>query len=140
MTREAIVQLFAHRQALYNDFDSAALAAGHADDCVLESPFAGRSVGRAAIEQVYRSLFVSFPDFTFEATDLIIDGDRAVQLAVISGTDTGGFMGLPPTGKPFQLPAVFVFTLSDGLIGHMKAVYDFTGWLVQIGNLKAKPA
>lgn len=140
MTREAIVQFFARRQALYNELDVAGLAATHTEDNVLDSPLAGKVVGRAAMEKVYLALFTSFPDFKIDATDLIIDGDRAVQIGMLSGTDAGGFMGFPPTGKHFQFPAVFVFTLSDGLITRMQTVYDFTGWLVQIGTLKAKPA
>ena len=139
MTREAIVQFFARRQALYNQLDAAGLAAVHTEDCVLDSPLAGTVVGRTAIEKVYRALFTSFPDFRIDPTDLIIDGDRAVQIGMLSGTDAGGFMGLPPTGKPFRFPAVFVFAVNDGLITHMQVVYDFTGWLIQIGNLKAKP-
>ena len=33
----------------------------------------------------------------------------------------------------------YMFTLRDGLIVHERRVYDFTGMLIQIGLLKAKP-
>ena len=42
-----------------------------------------------------------------------IDGHRVAQIARVVGTDTGGFMGLPPTGKPFRLPLVFLYTLDE---------------------------
>ena len=45
----------------------------------------------------------------------IIDGNRVAQLATAEGTNMGGLMGLP-------------------------RIYDFTGLLVQVGILKAKPA
>ena len=48
-------------------------------------------------------------------------------------------MGLPPTNKPFRLPIVFLCTVKDGLVVHEQRIYDFTGMLVQIGVLKAKP-
>jgi ketosteroid isomerase-like protein len=48
-------------------------------------------------------------------------------------------MGLPPTGKPFRLPAVFLYELRDGRIVRERRIYDFTGLLVQVGVLKAKP-
>ena len=57
----------------------------------------------------------------------------------VTGTDTGGFMGLPATGKPFRLPIVILYTVADGLIVHERRIYDFTGMLVQVGILKAKP-
>jgi predicted ester cyclase len=52
----------------------------------------------------------------------------------------GGFMGLPPTGKPFRLPIVHFYEFQDGHILPERRIYDFTGLLVQIGVLKAKPA
>jgi predicted ester cyclase len=86
-----------------------------------------------------RAWFDGFPDVTFTKTTLVIDGDRAVSIGDIHGTDTGGFMGLPPTNKPFRLPIVFVCTLEDGFIVREQRIYDFTGMLLQIGVLKAKP-
>lgn len=139
MTREEIAQFFERRAAFWKARDAAALTLGHAEDCLRESPLAGKAIGRPAIEKVYRGLFTSFPDCTLETTDLIIDGDRAVQIAVFSGTDKGGFMDLPPTGKKSSFPIVFSFVFKDGLIVREKVIYDFTGWLVQIGVLKAKP-
>jgi steroid delta-isomerase-like uncharacterized protein len=139
VTREEIVQFFDRRAACFKALDAASLAALHAEDCLYESPLAGKAIGRPAIEKVYRGLFTSFPDCTLEITDLIIDGDRAVQIAVFSGTDRGGFMNLPPSGRKSSFPIVFSFVFKDGLIERETVVYDFTGWLVQIGVLKAKP-
>jgi predicted ester cyclase len=62
-----------------------------------------------------------------------------VQMATMSGTDTGGFMGLPATGKGFCFPIALMFTFRDGLIARERRVYDYTGMLIQIGLLKAKP-
>ena len=139
MTRDEIIHFFARRDAAWNSHDAAALTADHATDCVYESPLAGTTVGRAAIDSIYRGLFESFPDFTIKTTDLLVDGDKAVHVVIASGTDLGGFMDLPPTGKHFSFLAVAVYTLHDGLVTRQQTVYDFTGWLVQIGVLKAKP-
>lgn len=62
-----------------------------------------------------------------------------VQTVTISGTNIGGFMGLPPTNKHFSFPAVLIFTLRDGQIARERRIYDFTGFLMEIGVLKAKP-
>jgi steroid delta-isomerase-like uncharacterized protein len=139
MTREEIVALFARRDAAWKALDAAALTADHSPECVYESPLAGEVVGRTPIEAFYRGLFASFPDIAVETTDLVIEGDRAVQIVAVSGTDRGGFMGLPPTGKRFRFAAMASYTLKDGLITRQESVYDFTGWLVQVGVLKAKP-
>jgi steroid delta-isomerase-like uncharacterized protein len=141
MTREEIVTMIQGRRDAFVRRDAAALAAGHAKDGVLESPGAGGTVtGREAIAKIYREWFEGFPDVTMDWTELVIDGDRVVQLGTVSGTDTGGFMGLAATGRRFCFPIALMFTLEDGLIAHERRVYDFTGMLVQIGVLKAKPA
>jgi len=141
MTREQIHTLFERRHGALARRDSTALADLHAPIGVLESPSAGGTVtGRAAIERVYQAWFTAFPDFVFVSDELLIDGDRVVEVATISGTDTGGFMGLPPTDKPFRMPVIILFTVKDEHILHERRVYDFTGLLVQIGVLKAKPA
>jgi steroid delta-isomerase-like uncharacterized protein len=62
-----------------------------------------------------------------------------VQISIASGTDTGGFMGMPASGKAFRIPTVYFYQLRDGKISRFQSVYDFTGVLVQIGMLKAKP-
>jgi len=141
MTREQIHTLFDQRHGALQRRDSDLLAALHAQMGVLESPSAGGTVtGRAAIERVYQAWFTAFPDFDFLSDELLVDGDRVVEVGTISGTDTGGFMGLPPTDKPFHFPVIVLFTVQDGQILHERRVYDFTGLLVQIGVLKAKPA
>jgi steroid delta-isomerase-like uncharacterized protein len=140
MTRDETQQFFNRRLDAWKRRDVDALTLDHAEGCVLESPMAGEVRGRAAIESIYRGLFASFPDFTIESTELIVEGSRMVQAGTVSGTNTGGFMGLPPTGKQFKFPIVAILTLEDGLIVHERRIYDFTGLLTQIGVLKAKPA
>ena len=139
MTRDDAQQFFDRRVEAWRRRDVEALMLAHTDDCVLESPIAGKVTGRAAIENVYRAFVTSFPDMTIENPDLIVDGDRVVQTVTFSGTNTGGFMGMAPTGKRFSFAAVLICTLRDGQIAHERRIYDFTGFLLEIGVLKAKP-
>src|SRR5688500_10448831 len=139
MTRGEAEQFFDRRVDAWRRRDVDALMLAHTDDCVLESPLAGKVTGRAAIENVYRSFVTSFPDLTIENPDLIVDGDRVVQTVTFSGTNTGGFMRMAPTGKRFRFPAVLIWTLRAARVSHEKRIYDFTGFLLEIGVLKAKP-
>ncbi len=88
---------------------------------------------------MYCSWFTAFPDAVAQPEELLIDGNRVVLISTSAGTDTGGFLGLAPTGKSFRLPMVFIFALNERQIVHERRIYDFTGLLVQIGMLKAKP-
>ena len=140
MTREEMDRFLARRLEHWKNRDTAALAQDHAEDCVLDSPAAGKVKGRAAIEKVYRGFLSSFPDLAFDRTDFLIDGDRVAQVATVTGTNKGGFMDLPPTGKKVSVPLVFIFRVKDGQIVEQQSVYDFTGMLLQAGILKAKPS
>jgi predicted ester cyclase len=106
----------------------------------VESLMAGTVKGRAAIAEVYRAWLTAFPDVVVTSEDPLVDGLKGAQTVTQAGTDMGGFMGLPPTGKPFRLPIVHLYQFQDGYIQHERRIYDFTGLLVQIGVLKAKPA
>ena len=139
MTRQDVRALFTRRQDAWDRLDAAALAADHADDGVVESPLAGgAATGREAVQKLYGTYFRAFSDLRLEEDDLIIDGDRVVLVGRVSGTDTGGFMGMPPTGRAVSVPIMFFYEVRDGLIARERRVYDFTGVLVQVGILKAK--
>lgn len=138
MTREQMLAFFARRQQAFENLDAAMLAADYADDAVIESPIAGVHHGRAA-EQAFRAVFQAFHDMKQTVEALIIDGDRVAEVRSMSATHTGEFLGLAPTGKPFHLNMVFLYDLKDGKIVGERRIYDFTGMLMQIGVLKAKP-
>ena len=141
MTRQDVEDVFARREQAIRRRDAEMLASLHSVDGVLESPTAGGTVhGRRAIEDVYRKWFSAFPDAAFTADEPpLIDGNRVAQRFTMSGTDTGGFLGLPATGKAFRMPLVALFEFTEREIARERRIYDFTGLLIQIGVLKAKP-
>jgi steroid delta-isomerase-like uncharacterized protein len=140
MAREEIRELLARREAIWRSRDAAALAADHAADGVVVSPTGGVLEGREEIERVYRLWLTAFPDLTLTVVDVLIDGDRAALLVDVAGTHAGDFLGLPATGRHLQVVGAFVYTIRDNLIVHERRILDFTGVLVQVGVLKAKPA
>jgi steroid delta-isomerase-like uncharacterized protein len=140
MTREEIATMFARREEAFNERDSASLAADYSDDAVIESPTAGIHQGPDAARQAYDAIFQAFADNVRQTEALVIDGDHVAQVLTIEGTNLGGLMGLPPSGKHFRMPAVFLYDLRGHKIVRERRIYDFTGMLVQIGVLKARPA
>jgi steroid delta-isomerase-like uncharacterized protein len=100
----------------------------------------GRLQGREAIRDSYANLFLTFPDWDLHIDDLVIDGQRAVQIFSVTATHVGEFMGLPGTNRRFTIQGVRIFEMRNGLIRHEKRMYDFTAMLVQVGVLRARPA
>jgi predicted ester cyclase len=105
----------------------------------MDSHLADRVEGPSALARLFETWFTAFPDSKFASKEMIVDGGRIAEIATLSGTDSGGFLGLPATRKPFQLPSVWFYTLTNLQFVYVRPMYDFTGMLVQIGLLKAKP-
>lgn len=132
MTAEEIAAFFDRRTEAWARHDAEMLASDYAEDAVLHSPTVGIVIGRSAIEQVYRVWMSAFPDMRLETEELIIAGHRVAQVFTVSGTDTGGFLGFAPTGKPFRVPCVFLFELVDNRIVRERRIFDRGGVLLQL--------
>jgi len=139
MTRDEVLALLDRRSSAWAARDAAALAATHTADGVVVSPVGGVLEGRAEIERVYRLWLAAFPDIAVQPVDLVIEGARLVQLVRFSGTHLGDFFGMPPTNRHVEFDAASLMTLCDGLVAEERRVYDFTGLLVQVGVIRAKP-
>ena len=138
MTRDEIVAMFARRQEAVEDLDAHALAADYADDVVIVSPMSG-SHGKADAERFLRAFFEAFMDLTVTSEPPIIDGLRVAQTTISEGTNMGGLLGLPASRRTFKMKTAFFYELRGGKIVREERIYDFTGLLVQVGVLKAKP-
>jgi len=120
--------------------DPAALASHHSPNGVIVSPMFATVAGRRAIEESYRSLFHSFPDWSFTIETLLIDPPKLAVIARSIATHVNEFMGLPGTHRRIEFSSARFITVEDGLIATEQRVYDFTGLLIQTGVLRAKPA
>lgn len=140
LTREEMTALFDRRQEAFDSMDADALSGDYSDDCLVESPMSGTLRGAVAVDRARRAFFEAFPDLKLRTERLVIDGNTVVQVATLEGTDIGGFMGLDPSGRSFKAPAVYIYEFRDRKIARESRIYDFTGVLIQIGLLKAKPA
>ena len=90
--------------------------------------------GPARVKEVATMLRAAFPDQHWEIHDLIAEGDRVVMHSSISGTHTGPFMGMPPTGRTFSdVHHIYIFTFSDGKIVEYRAVRDDVALMRQLG-------
>ena len=124
----------------YNRQDAAAAAALYAQDAVNH----GRIVGRAAMHEVFETLFETFPDFNYRIVEATAEDDRVVCKMMMSGTHLGepkrlntafgGMLkGVKPTGKKVEVVQFHSFRVRDGQIVEHAAVRDDLGMLKQLG-------
>ncbi len=140
LSTDEIAAVFARLQAGYAERDAAAIAANYAEDCLVDSPVAGVHRGPQAVERTLRAIFAAFPDLSLVFEELLLSGNRAVWIGRSVGTDSGGFMGLPPTGKPISFGIIFFYTFNqEHRIVHEQRVYDFSRLLLYLAG-EAEPA
>ena len=140
MTRDEAIEVFSRQQAAWNARDPEALARDYADDGTIISPVFRTVQGKDAIVESFRSLFATFPDWQYIGQEVLVDGDTMAEPFVVNATQVGEFMGLPGSGRKFEIQGVRIFKLKDGLIAYERRYYDFTGLLIQLGVLRGKPA
>src|ERR1035441_9202070 len=58
--------------------------------------------GPAARAEPIRRYHGAFPDLHLDIEDLIVAGDAVVLRSTFRGTDTGGYVGRPPTGRAVE--------------------------------------
>ena len=140
MTRADAVEVFSRQQAAWNAHDPEALARDYADDGTIISPIFRTVQGRDAIVESFRSLFGTFPDWQYLGQDLLVDGESIAEPFIVKATHTGEFMGLPGSGRKVEIQGVRIVKMNGGLIAYERRYYDFTGFLIQLGVLRGKPA
>jgi len=140
MTHDEAVTFFAEQQDEWNARDADALARRHALDGIVVSPIFRTVQGLDEILGSYRSLFTTFPYWQYIGQQLLVDGNRVAQPFLVHATHSAEFMGLPGSGRKFDIEGVRMFEMKDGLIAFERRYYDFTGLLIQLGVLRGKPA
>jgi steroid delta-isomerase-like uncharacterized protein len=94
-----------------------------------------RSDLKAAIDRVARGL----SDSTFTIDDLIAEGDQVAVRLTTAATQTGDFMGMPPSGKRYEIEEIHWFRLRDGKVVEHWHQFDQMGMMRQLGAMPAMP-
>ena len=103
--------------AAKSEQDAGAALAVCSPDFVLETPSMGAAArGREAVSAQLGLFFAVFPDYGFTIGGLAAEGDAVACWGTVRMTFGGRFLGLAPTGRTAELPAVSVFTCAGGAI------------------------
>ena len=141
MTREQLQGIAERYIELWRRRDPAGIAQCHAADGVAESPTYATLRGRQAIEDASRAFSTSFPDATHEVDAILVDPPRFAIFTTVNATHVNEFFGMPGTNRHIEFRNARLMEVTEqGLIKHERRIYDFTGLLVQVGILRAKPA
>lgn len=89
----------------------------------------GRRDLRRAMERVGHGL--TDPKFTI--ADIVAEDDRVAVRVTSSATQTGEFMGMPPSGKRYSIEEIHIFRIRDGKVTEHWHQMDQGGLMRQLG-------
>ena len=81
-----------------------------APDCVYEIvPTGQRWEGHDGARAFYTELFGAFPDNAFALSEIVIGPQGAFEVATLTGTNTGPWAGVAPSGLAVSLEVLILF-------------------------------
>jgi steroid delta-isomerase-like uncharacterized protein len=84
-------------------------------------------------QQYVKGLGAGFPDAEFHIDAVFSDGNMGAFLWVLTGTQTGEFMGIPPTGRKVTIPGTSVLRFEAHQIAEAWSRWDRMTLLEQLG-------
>lgn len=101
--------------------------------------FPGLSNDKAGMITWLTMMREAFPDFSMEVVAMVNEGDEVWAQAVVRGTHQGEFMGIEPTGRSVEVPAIDrVRLVGDKAVEHW-GVTDTLLMMQQLGVVPEEP-
>jgi steroid delta-isomerase-like uncharacterized protein len=104
-----------------------------AEDFVDRYPVPGETPNKEGFKQFLAGTHRSFPDWHWSVEDILAEGDKVAYRFTMHGTDKGGFIGLPPTGKKVSLTGIGILRFANSKIVERWTIADSMTLLRQLG-------
>ena len=106
-----------------------------APDFVDHEAVPGLAPGLTGVRQWITGMHQACPDLRVTIEDMIAEGDRVVVRNTWRGTHTGPLLGIPPTGRTFELTGIVIWRIAAGKICERWATLDQWGLRQQLGTV-----
>ena len=107
---QEVRELWKRHSIAEDNRDIAGLMSTLTDDCVYELVQSGhRWEGKAGATRFYMELLGAFPDIVFNLTDIVIGPQGVFEMADVTGTQRGPWLGTEPTNEAVAFKVVIVF-------------------------------
>jgi len=136
MSVEENKKLVRRYQEIYNSNELYALGDVVSEDLVTPKIMPGIPTGIEGARAAHRIMLAGFPDYQTTIDDLFAEGDKVAARISMSGTNTGSFMGIPPTGRHVSFTGIYIARIADGKIVEHWGEEDGVSLLQQLGVLQ----
>jgi predicted ester cyclase len=123
-------------QEIYNSNDLNHLTEVVSEDLLTPNIMPGIPPGVEGAKTAHRIMLAGFPDYQTIIEDMIAEGDKVAARIKMTGTHTGEFMGVPPTGRQITFTGIYIARIADGKIVEHWGEEDSVSLLGQLGVLQ----
>ena len=108
-----------------------------AADLIAHNMLPGLPPGLEGGKMAHQGFMAAFSDGQTTTEDLIAEGDKVVERYSFRGTNTGSFLGAPPTGRRVESSSISIYRIANGKIVEHWGENDVIGVMVQLGLMPA---
>jgi steroid delta-isomerase-like uncharacterized protein len=93
-------------------------------------------VDKEGLRQLFTMGFTGFPDWHEVIDDIIAEGDKVWIRISYTGTHTGEFLGVAPTGKKVTMTGVDIYRIEKGKLVEYWNVSDAKNFNIKLGLIE----
>jgi steroid delta-isomerase-like uncharacterized protein len=129
---KAVVRRFIHEVFLKGQFESV--------DQLLTEDFTPHTwgpmpPGRDGLKDAIQRVSAGISDARMTIEDVIAEGDRVAVRLTSSAIHSGELMGMPASGKRYEIGEIHIFRLREGRVAEHWHQADFLGMMRQLGAM-----
>ena len=102
-----------------------------------EEGMPGQPEGKEGVAFFVNAMREAFSDIEAKMNQSLESGDMAAAQMTLTGKHTGDFMGVPASGKSFEVECMDIIRIEDGKCAEHWGVTDMLSLMQQIGAVPA---
>jgi steroid delta-isomerase-like uncharacterized protein len=122
---------------LFSSGDLGALDELLTHDFVDHDPGPAQAPGVDGVREEFAAFRAAFPDLRMIPEQMVAEGDLVAARVEMTGTHSGEFMGMAPTGRSFAIFVMDLVRFEDGKAKERWGVADTGGMIEQLGLIPA---
>lgn len=95
----------------------------------------GVEPGVESLKQAQQRIKAGLSDARMTIEDMVAEGDKVVVRLMSHARQTGEFMGLPASGKEYDISETHIFRVADGKVAEHWLNSDMLGLMQQLGAI-----
>jgi predicted ester cyclase len=124
---------------LWNEGDLSTADALYGPGYVRHHPTPSAAASLADLKDTVISNRTLFPDYKLTFDEMIINGDRLIVFATMSGTNTAQIGEIAATGKKILMNGIYILRVADGKITEEWTYFNLLHYYLQLGYSLTPP-